>query len=95
MQVSGETARMIDEEVRAIIDDCYARAQQMLSDNEDKLHAMADALIELETLDAKQIGDIMEGMPPRPPQRPSDGPDAGGAAGDDSRGAVGGPAEEV
>jgi len=95
MQVSGETARMIDEEVRAIIDDCYARSQQILSDNEDKLHAMADALIEYETLDAKQIDDIMEGMPPRPPKRPSDGPDAGGATGDDSRGAVGGPAEEV
>jgi cell division protease FtsH len=97
MQVSGETARMIDEEVRSIIDDCYARSQQMLSDNEDKLHAMAEALIEYETLDAKQIDDIMEGMPPRPPKQPSDGPDAGGdsAAGEDSRGAVGGPAEEV
>ena len=97
MQVSGETARMIDEEVRSIIDDCYARAQQMLSDNEDKLHAMAAALIELETLDAKQIDDIMEGMPPRPPQQPSDGPDAGGnpATGEDPRGSVGGPAEEV
>ncbi|MEE2893579.1 MAG: ATP-dependent zinc metalloprotease FtsH [Pseudomonadota bacterium] len=96
MAVSGETARLIDEEVRSIIDDCYARSQTILSDNEDKLHAMSEALIEYETLDSKQIDDIMEGMPPRPPQRPSDDPGAGGraSAGDDL-GAVGGPAEEV
>ena len=96
MAVSGETARLIDEEVRSIIDDCYARSQTILSDNEDKLHAMSEALIEYETLDSKQIDDIMEGMPPRPPQRPSNDPGAGGSAstGDD-RGAVGGPAEEV
>jgi cell division protease FtsH len=97
MAVSEETARMIDEEVRSIIDDCYTRSTQILSDNEDRLHAMADALIEFETLDAKQIDDIMEGMPPRPPQRTDDGAGPGDtpATGDDPRGAVGGPAEEV
>ena len=40
---------------------------------------MSEALIEYETLDSDQIDDIMEGMPPRPPQRPSDDPGAGGA----------------
>ena len=71
MAVSGETARLIDEEVRSIIDDCYARSQTILSDNEDKLHAMSEALIEYETLDSKQIDDIMEGMPPRPAFKPA------------------------
>ncbi|MEE4361341.1 MAG: ATP-dependent zinc metalloprotease FtsH [Pseudomonadales bacterium] len=97
MAVSGETARMIDEEVRRIIDDCYNRAKQILTENEDKLHAMAEALIEYETLDSDQIGDIMDGMPPRPPKDPSNQtPGAPPVADAGSRKPiVGGPAEEA
>jgi len=71
LAVSEETARKIDEEVRVIIDDCYGRAKTLLETHSDKLHAMADALMEYETLNSDQINDIMEGMPPRPPEDPS------------------------
>ena len=71
LAVSEETARKIDEEVRVIIDDCYGRAKTLLETYSDKLHAMADALMEYETLNSDQINDIMEGMPPRPPEDPS------------------------
>jgi cell division protease FtsH len=62
---SDETARLIDEEVRAIIDRNYERTRRMLTDNLDKLHAMAAALMEHETLTSEQIDDIMAGRAPR------------------------------
>ena len=65
--VSDETAHVIDEEIRLIIDQNYRRAEQMLRDNLDKLHAMAEALIKYETIDSEQIDDIMAGRPPREP----------------------------
>ncbi len=65
--LSGETAKMIDEEVRRIIDECYTTARKLLDDNIDKLHAMADALMQYETIDSDQIDDIMAGRNPRPP----------------------------
>ena len=70
--VSGRTAREIDEEVRAIIDECYSTAKQILADHEDKLHKMADALMELETLMPDQADDIMEGRPPRVIETPNE-----------------------
>ena len=63
--VSDETARLIDEEVRAIIDRNYARAEQVLEEDLDKLHKMAEVLLEIETIDAAQVEDIMEGRPVR------------------------------
>jgi cell division protease FtsH len=66
--VSDETAHLIDEEVRDIVDRNYERARRILEANLDKLHLMADALIKYETLDTDQIDDIMNGRPPRPPQ---------------------------
>ncbi len=66
--LSPDTAKLIDEEVRAIIDGCYQRSSQLLRDNMDKLHTMADALMLYETIDAEQIDDIMEGRKPRPPK---------------------------
>lgn len=67
-QVSSETARKIDDEVRSIVDSCYQKAKQILNDNLDKLHAMAKALIEYETLSPEQVGDIMAGGRPRAPE---------------------------
>ncbi|NND59340.1 MAG: ATP-dependent zinc metalloprotease FtsH, partial [Gammaproteobacteria bacterium] len=67
-QVSDGTAHTIDEEVRRVIDTNYQRADQILQDNMDKLHKMADALIRYETIDENQIKDIMEGREPRPPE---------------------------
>ena len=52
----------IDEEVRRIIDECYGVAQRLLEENFDKLHAMAEALMLYETIDADQIDDIMAGV---------------------------------
>ena len=65
---SGETAKLIDSEVRSIIDQCYGTAKQILTENRDKLDAMADALMKYETIDAEQIDDIMAGRPPREPR---------------------------
>ena len=76
--VSDETAHLIDEEVRIIIDRNYERAEHLLSEEIDKLHLMAQALLRYETLDSDQIKDLMEGKEPRPPQDWSDDPSAGG-----------------
>lgn len=66
--VSDETAHIIDEEVRAIVDRNYQRAKDILVSNLDKLHIMAEALMKYETIDSDQINDIMEGRDPRPPK---------------------------
>lgn len=65
--LSDETAHAIDEEVRTVINRNYERSRKILTDNMDKLHAMADALMKYETIDSEQIDDIMAGRPPRPP----------------------------
>ena len=66
--VSGETAKAIDEEVRSIIDGCYGTAKRLLEENRDKLDMMADALMKYETIDSEQIDDIMAGRQPREPR---------------------------
>ncbi|TAN17165.1 MAG: ATP-dependent zinc metalloprotease FtsH [Rhodanobacter sp.] len=65
--ISNETASKIDEVVRGILDRAYARSKELLTANLDKLHAMADALLQYETIDAHQIDDIMAGRVPGPP----------------------------
>ncbi|ERH49709.1 ATP-dependent metalloprotease [Ectopseudomonas chengduensis] len=75
--VSGETAKQIDEEVRRIIDECYATAKKLLVENRDKLDAMAEALMKYETIDADQIDDIMNGREPREPRGWDGGGDSG------------------
>ncbi|MFL9592928.1 ATP-dependent zinc metalloprotease FtsH [Aeromonas schubertii] len=57
--MSDDTARIIDAEVKQVIDRNYDRAKQMLIDNMDILHTMKDALMKYETIDAKQIDDLM------------------------------------
>ena len=82
-QISTVTARAIDKEIRAIIDRNYDRSSQILADNKDKLHAMADALLLYETISVEQIDDIMAGRPVRPPKDDPGGTDSGtGEAGD-------------
>ena len=71
-ELSDVTAATIDSEVKGIIDRNYDRAEKILRDNMDTLHAMADALIRYETLDADQIKDIMSGNDPHPPADWSD-----------------------
>ncbi|AHK15152.1 MAG: ATP-dependent zinc metalloprotease FtsH [Thalassolituus sp.] len=66
--LSDETARVIDAEVRHLLDTCYQRSVKILEENREKLEMMKDALMEYETIDADQIDDIMEGRKPRPPK---------------------------
>jgi len=97
--VSGETAKQIDEEVRRIIDECYATAKKLLVENRDKLDAMAEALMKYETIDADQIDDIMNGREPREPRGWDGGGDSGAPQAkvdepDRSEKPIGGPAAE-
>jgi len=73
--VSDETAHIIDQEIRHIIDRNYSRAEGILQENLQKLHNMAEALIKYETLESRQIDDIMAGRVPRPPDGWDDGSD--------------------
>ena len=98
--MSDETALAIDKEVRHIIDECYAKARQILDDNRDKLDVMAEALMQYETIDSEQIDDIMAGSSPRPPSGWSDSGSGKASGGDssveqgESSGPIGGPASE-
>ena len=94
--VSGETAKLIDSEVRSIIDQCYATAKQLLTDNRDKLDAMAEALMKYETIDAEQIDDIMSGRTPREPRDWDDDKTSGTPAAQNDRpeSPIGGPAAQ-
>ena len=73
--VSEATMQKVDSEIRRIIDEQYSVARTLIESNQDKMHAMAKALLEWETIDAEQIDDIMAGRPPRAPQPPSSGGD--------------------
>lgn len=84
--ISAHTAKLIDEEVKAIADTTYDAAKTILTENIDKLHAMSDALMKYETIDAEQIEDIMSGKEPREPKdwtktssNDNDGPSSGRA----------------
>ncbi|PSS47215.1 ATP-dependent zinc metalloprotease FtsH [Pseudomonas sp. BBP2017] len=93
--VSGETAKLIDSEVRSIIDQCYATAKQILTENRDKLDAMADALMKYETIDAEQIDDIMAGRTPREPRDWEDGSGTPAQQSDRPESPIGGPAAQI
>jgi cell division protease FtsH len=66
--VSESTMQKVDMEVRRIIDQQYAQARKLIEDNKDKIHAMAKALLEWETIDVDQLDDIIAGKEPRPPK---------------------------
>ncbi|CAM5787930.1 ATP-dependent zinc metalloprotease FtsH [Castellaniella caeni] len=71
--VSEATMQKVDNEIRSIIDEQYRVARDIIESNQDKMHAMAHALLEWETIDAEQIDDILAGQPPRPPRQSSSG----------------------
>jgi cell division protease FtsH len=66
--LSDVTMQKVDGEIRRIIDEQYKLARKILTDSRDKVEAMTAALLEWETIDSDQIGDIMAGKPPRPPK---------------------------
>jgi cell division protease FtsH len=74
--ISEATMQKVDAEIRKIIDEQYRVARKLIEDNKDKMHAMAKALLEWETIDAEQIEDILEGREPKPP---SSKPGSGGS----------------
>ena len=84
--MSEASLQTVDAEIRRIIDEQYALARRLLEENRDKVEAMTAALLELETIDADQINDIMEGKAPRPPKpssastKPTTGDNSPGAA---------------
>jgi len=84
--VSEATMQKVDQEIRRIIDTQYGLARKLIEDNRDKVEALAKALLEMETLDADQIADIMSGKPPRPPKASASqgSTGSGGAAASDS-----------
>jgi len=68
--LSEDTMRQVDAEIRRIIDTQHALARRLIEENRDKVEVMAAALLEWETLDADQLNDIMAGKPPRQPKVP-------------------------
>ncbi|MEC9248123.1 MAG: ATP-dependent zinc metalloprotease FtsH [Pseudomonadota bacterium] len=95
--VSDETAHVIDEEIKELVDRNYAKAREVLEKNIEKLHVMAKALLRYETLDTAQIDEIMDGKEPSPPKDwsndPSDDDKDGDTLGDEERdGTMGGAA---
>ena len=101
--MSDETARKIDQEIKDIITRNYNRAREILEENLDKLHLMAEALMKYETIDENQIAEIMQGKKPSPPEGWNDDERPGGgvkaeekpAKPSRSKPTVGGPAEQV
>lgn len=75
--ISEATMQKVDAEIRHIIDQQYNVARKLIEDNSEKMHIMAKALLEWESLDAEQIQDIIEGREPRPPS--SSKPGSGGS----------------
>ena len=92
---SPDTAREIDQEIRILIDECYAESRKILKENEDKLHVMAEALMEFETLSSEQIDDIMAGAKPRISQDSTGGSSSSGDSSSAGESPIGGPAEET
>ncbi|WP_353410202.1 ATP-dependent zinc metalloprotease FtsH [Pseudoteredinibacter isoporae] len=99
---SGATSKVIDEEVRSIIDDRYKVAEGILEENRDILESMKDALIEYETIDSEQVEDLMNRRQVRPPRDWDDGDfnshikseKKDSSDSDKSTGPIGGPANE-
>ena len=93
--ISEETMQKVDAEVRRIIDEQYSLARKLIEENADKMHAMAKAMLEWETIDMAQLDAIMAGEEPQPPKdwtprvqkSPDDSsppPTSGGASATDS-----------
>jgi len=100
--LADDTARVIDEEIRDFIDRNYNRAEEILNDNLDILHAMSDALMKYETIDTDQIDQLMARENVSPPKDWSDGDNNSGESSsskkeeskkeDKGDGSIGGPA---
>ena len=80
-EFSESTAQAIDNEVRQVIADAYTKATQLLNENKDKVEAVADSLLEYETLTGEQVAEIVEtGQLTPPPSSDDSGPMLGAEA---------------
>ena len=61
-QYSDATARAIDEEIKAIVDEAYAATRELITSHREQLERLAQALLKYETLDEDEVGRIMEGQ---------------------------------
>ncbi len=61
--MSDKTAALVDSETKRIVEEAYARAKQILTDNIDELHMLAKALLEYELLSGDEIKDLLKGVP--------------------------------
>lgn len=77
---SGNTQKLIDDEVKKIVDEGYARAKKILTDKSEDLHRLAKGLLEFETLTGEQIGRVIAGLPLDTPDDGM-GPDKSGGSG--------------
>jgi cell division protease FtsH len=98
--VSDDTARLIDMEVREIIDVAHGKAKALIEEHLSQLHVMADALMKYETINGSQIDQIMEGREPDPPEGWLDTETEVASGPDDTsevanRTTIGSPAEQV
>ena len=85
--VSPDTAERVEQEVTRIIQQEYERARTIIDDNSDKVEAMAQALLEWETLDSSQVDEIMAGKEPTPPEKlDNNSPPEGDDSSEDSSG---------
>ncbi|MBW3096290.1 ATP-dependent zinc metalloprotease FtsH [Pseudohoeflea coraliihabitans] len=62
--ISSSTAKLIDEEVRDMIEEAETRARSIIRDNSEQFEAIAQALLEFETLTGDELRDLMNGKPP-------------------------------
>ncbi len=62
--VSDETQKLVDAEVKRFVEEGYQKAQQILGDHKDQLIAIAEGLLEYETLSGTEIRDLLDGKPP-------------------------------
>ncbi len=79
-EISEDTARLVDDEVKRFLDEAYQKAVDTLTDNQDLLHAMAEALLERETLDRDEITALAEGKSLPEPDHDAELPRAGSLA---------------
>ena len=66
--ISEATQQKVDEEVRRMLEEQYDIARELIEGNQEKMHAMVDALMKWETIDRDQLQDILAGEQPRPPR---------------------------
>jgi cell division protease FtsH len=93
--MSEATMQKVDAEIRRILDEQYAVAKRILTDNRDKVEAMTAALLEYETIDSEQIADIMAGRPVRPPRPAAPPPPPAGGDKPSAPAPTGQPAQET